>query len=224
MKGRAIIVVFVLFLTWVTLSMGSSVSACVLGDDGNGCAALRSLKPTVRAPIPLNIPAPKPVAARPQPTPVSAVPAAPRGDSPGAAISADGTTHVIPPGSSQWYRLADSPNPLALEVWLDAGGNRGIGFGVFGPDQMNPYSPDHPVGRGTYSRNSGHDLNWSGQYLVPGTWYAVVTNSTGAPVNITVGTDQQQKGPRNCIGYWEPFPNGQTVYWVDCGMYHPNLR
>lgn len=218
MKTGAIIAIALLCSLLLALLNSSALFACVQEDDNAVCAFHPAPKPTRRAP--LNAPAPK--AAAPQPTPA---PAVPKGDSPAAALSPDGSWRTISPSSSVWYKIGESIGAQALDVWLDANGKQGIAFAVYGPNQMNPFTPDRPVGRGTFNKTMPeHDLHWSGQYLIPGAWYAIVSNYTGDALPYRLGSDQQAKGERNCIGYWETLSTGQYVYWVDCGMYHPYLR
>ncbi len=218
MKTGAIIAFALLCGMLLALSNSSALFACVKENEDAACTRHPAPKPT--RPAPLNAPAPK-AAPKPEPT---AVPA-PKGDSPAASLSPDGNWRTISPATSVWYKVGESIGAQAIDVWLDANGRQGIGFAVYGPNQMNPYTPDRPVGRGTFNRNMpDHDLHWSGKYLIPGAWYAVVTNNTGDALPYRLGSDQQDKGARNCIGYWETLSTGQYVYWVDCGMYHPYLR
>lgn len=114
----------------------------------------------------------------------SSAPAAPMpsGDSPGAARTPDGSSAYLAPGASLWFKMESLQR---LYVWADTGGADGIELAIYSPGTTDFWGTK-PVGVGSKNRNEGHDLFWTGRAPGGGTWYARVTNHSGAAVPVSV--------------------------------------
>lgn len=144
-------------------------------------------------------------ALNPTPTPVPVVmavyipkpvpPPIPRGDSPNTAREPIGAWEYIGPNTSVWYKMKDGG--LRLNIWLDANGQGDLTLAIYGPDQTDLYGA--PVGRGSYVRDQGHDLFWTGRSRFKGTWYALVTNYNPGAVPYKINYQRvRQKGSDFC--------------------------
>jgi hypothetical protein len=173
----------------------------VIVQESNKTVAQSSPKPppVVRKPVTTALGGKAPVAA---PTPVPK-----RGTTPADAMEATDTWQEIGPKGQVWYKVGDPKLArVHFDVWLDAKGAGGIGFGIYAPDQMTDPISGPPKGQGTPNRKDGsHDLNWSGQAPAGGAWYIRVANSNPVPMQYKLGTNLVVTGERaNCTGpYWE---------------------
>ena len=139
------------------------------------------------------------------------------GKSPEDAIEANDTWLPIPAKAILWYRMPYASNPLKLDVWLDAYGKPGLTLAVYSPDKENNLWNEKPIGRGAYNKaEPSHDLWWTGESVVVGTWYAQVTNNNNFAVDHKIG--YRRKGfARSCVQYWETFYVGaEPVFWTLC--------
>ena len=163
--------------------------------------------------------APKPIVANPvAPTPAIVLASAIRrtGKTPEDAIDANDNWLLLGPKAVLWYRLPYGSDPQKLEVWLDAWGKAGLTLAVFSPaSELDLWNAKH-TGMGAYNKSqASHDLWWSGESIVAGTWYVKVTNNTDIPMDHKVGYNQAFYS-RTCVSYWESLPTGQYVYWTAC--------
>jgi hypothetical protein len=156
-------------------------------------------------------------------TPTPAPTATPdrRGDSPDHALDIANKWTTIAPGASIWYKTPDSDGYRDIELWIDSPAQHALGLSLFSPDQqVGPWAIWKPVGRGTFNPGEPqHALTWVAAYARSGVWYALVQNYTNAPVSYQLAGNLSSADVRKCHGYWEPFPNGTMVYWIDCGHY-----
>lgn len=118
------------------------------------------------------------------PAMAASVPAAPQkgADNPGAAQEPNGTMEYIAPGQTLWYKMFTRQR---LYVWVDTGGQQGVELAIFSPGTTDFWSTK-PVGLGSKNKNEAKDLFWTGRAPGGGSWYARVTNKTGAAIPITV--------------------------------------
>ncbi len=165
--------------------------------------------------------APKPVA-RVATNTLTAAPSAQQvavvrtGKSPEDAIEANDTWLPIPAKTTLWYRMPYSSDPLRLDVWLDAYGRTGLTLAIYSPDKEKDLWNEKPIGRGAYNKSEPlHDLWWTGESIVVGTWYSQVTNNNSFSVDHKVG--YKRRGfSRSCVQYWEVLPTGLPAFWTLC--------
>ncbi len=139
------------------------------------------------------------------------------GKSPEDALEAEDQWLAIPARTLLWYRLPYSSNPLKIEMWVDAYRRPGITLEVFSPDKEKNLWNEKPTGRGSYNKaEAAHDLWWTGETLVVGTWYARVTNTTEFPIDHKLG--YKRKGfSRACVQYIETlYEGGSPILWTLC--------
>ncbi|MCL4396226.1 MAG: hypothetical protein M1482_15725, partial [Chloroflexi bacterium] len=80
----------------------------------------------------------------------------------------------------------------AVDVAVDAGGDKDVQFAIYTPGQASTWLNDPtvtPVGRGTVYRDTLtglviDDLHWSGAFNAPGRYYVVVSNLGSEPASI----------------------------------------
>ncbi len=136
--------------------------------------------------------------------------AAPSGDSPANALTADGGSRTLGPGASAWYKVGGGGD--RIEVFLDANPLSGMSLAVFAPGNLSD-----PIGQGTLQKSSGRLVWAGGHWRSEGTWMARVTNGNPMAVQYTLTTTAHAIGQKNCYSYWETYQTtGQRVYWTEC--------
>ncbi|MBI3537032.1 MAG: hypothetical protein HY070_05690 [Chloroflexi bacterium] len=138
------------------------------------------------------------------------------GKSPEDALEANDFWTPITAKSILWYQMPYSNNPLRLDVWLDAWGKSGVTLAIFSPDKEKELWTAKPTGNGAFNKaEASHDLFWSGETIVKGTWYAKITNNNNDTVDHKVG--YKRKGIlRDCVQYWESIIPGTFTFWTLC--------
>ncbi|MBI5304893.1 MAG: hypothetical protein HY868_22355 [Chloroflexi bacterium] len=173
-----------------------------------------------------DMPRPKPrVVARVAPTPTpKPTPSNPnRGLAPGDALALDANKWYTVGANSYLWFMNDNGQSFYQTVILETKLSNGVNFAAFSQEQengLNNSSP--PKGRGTLAPADGKNpkYTWKGSHA-QGRWYFLVTNYNPNPVEIKLSHDQQADD-RQCRGFWEVDAYGNTIWWVDCGMYGLN--
>lgn len=145
-----------------------------------------------------------------------------KGDKPETAMDIAGTWQNIEPGKSVWYKTSSQFYRI-VDLFLETsvpGIQDKLGMSVYSPDQLEELYANKPVGRGTpYKPNATYQLNWKSDYAKPGVWNIQIINFTSVPLAYKFSMAETDTVQKNCWGYWETLPNGQYVYWIDCGRY-----
>jgi len=152
------------------------------------------------------------------PTPVATP--TPRGDSPTTARDITEGWQGIEPGASIWFKTNYSDGYRVIDLSVDSLAKDALGLSIFSPDQMDTWWNSKPVGRGTYNKGQPeHALTWVATYAKAGVWYLLLQNYATSPVSYRLNGNISATDTKKCVGYWETLPNGEYVYWVDCGHY-----
>ncbi len=172
--------------------------------------------PIVVAPLPAAVPVPAPQVVVPAPAAVSN--SSPAGNGPFNAWPVDGNMHTLGAGASAWHNIGTAnASGVHMDVTLNTNISAdGVDLSIFAPNQLGDLSK--PVGHGTRSSVNANSQRWSGggSYRVYGSWYARITNKTGAPVQYQLTSNQTAvAGKTDCDSYWESLL-GHPVYWTAC--------
>lgn len=109
------------------------------------------------------------------------------GSGPDDALYPDGASQTVAANSAQWYKFDLGGKKAAVTATLDAASANGLRLLIYTPDEIAAWGQ----GQGLKSIGSGspqpdHTLGWTGVFKESGTFYAVVYNDSGAPVQVTV--------------------------------------
>ena len=157
----------------------------------------------------------------PKPAP-TVNPATLKGDKPETAMDITGTWQSLEPGKSVWYKTSSQFYRI-IDLFLEsnvANLSSVFGFAVFSSDQTEGLSAvTKPVGRGTPFKANSIQMNWKSDYAKPGVWHILITNYSSSTVPYKLSIAESATTQKNCWGYWETLPNGDYVWWIDCGRY-----
>jgi hypothetical protein len=124
---------------------------------------------------------------------VGAFSAGAAGTGPTDAPYVDNATKLVEPNGTAWYRFEYAGDHSQINIELPnaivSGIDRGLGFEVYAPSQMDEWWKNDGIGAGSYK---GNDLLWSGNSHEAGTWWIKVTNSkpTQVPFELSVSGDK----------------------------------
>ncbi len=98
-----------------------------------------------------------------------------------------------------------------MTATLDANGASGLRLAIYTPDQITAWQNGEaltPIGVGSPSPATGHDLLWTGPFNTAGTYYAVVSNDSDASVTVSLNvTGDLVVTTVNVLPTPTPFPN-----------------
>ncbi len=109
------------------------------------------------------------------------------GTGPGDALYPTGKTQTVAPHSALWYRFEVGGRKRPATATLNAASAEGLRLLIYTPEQVaNWLRGDKLEAVGAASPQETHALGWYGVFNQAGTYYAVVYNDTGAPVEVQV--------------------------------------
>ncbi len=107
------------------------------------------------------------------------------GMGPGDAIYANGETITIAANSAQWFKFDVGGKKADVSATLNAASAEVLRLAIYTPEQVAAYqngSSLKAIGSGSVQEN--YALAWFGEFNQAGTYYAVVYNDTGTPMDV----------------------------------------
>ncbi len=106
---------------------------------------------------------------------------------PDNALAPNGAAQSIAAHSALWYKFDVGGGKHAASITLDADSGDTLQLNIYTPEQIaNWQNGDALVALGTGSAQSNHTLGWYGELNQAGTYYAIVTNNSDAPIQVNV--------------------------------------
>ncbi len=109
------------------------------------------------------------------------------GSGPGDALYPVGAAQTVAPHSAQWYKFDVGGKKRDASATLDASTSDGLRLEIYTPEQIDAWARGESLKAiGVGSKQPAHTLGWSGVFNQAGTYYAVVYNDSGAPIEVRV--------------------------------------
>jgi TolB protein len=109
------------------------------------------------------------------------------GSGPDNALVPYGQNVTLAPNSAQWFKFEVGGKKADATAFLDAASADGLRLAIYTPAQIAAWqNGDALKALGMGSRQREHTLGWFGEFNQAGTYYVVVYNDTGAPVDVRV--------------------------------------
>src|ERR1700682_4506665 len=105
------------------------------------------------------------------------------GTGPSDAIAPNNGTQTVAANSAQWYTFELGGKKADVTVTLETATADGVRLQIYTPAQIAAYQNGEKLKAiGVGSEQQAHSLAWYGEFHQSGTYYALVNNDTGAPV------------------------------------------